>query len=233
MTTQQIKDIAHLVSMRTSLDPSHELTWWRGQSCDWDLVPHVYRMPSGAEQDLVTLFTQKAYPRYHDCPRSDDRISWLFLMQHYGLPTRLLDWTESPLIAAYFACNDAGYDNSDGVVWGLLPYKLNQSVSKRTQLFEEDDKHLTHLINAHFSRCGFAATVKPVAAMNTCPRNPRMAAQLSRFTIHGDKIPLTKMSGADNFLVKLNIPAAAKHNMRLDLGVLGIRRSACSLTWKT
>ena len=39
------------------------------------------------------------------------------IAQHYGVPTRLLDWSENPLVGIYFAINDGNYDNEDGVIW--------------------------------------------------------------------------------------------------------------------
>jgi len=53
-------------------------------------------------------------------PRSSDRLGWLAIMQHYGAPTRLLDFTYSPYVALYFALRQHGENESDSVdVWAL------------------------------------------------------------------------------------------------------------------
>ena len=45
-------------------------------------------------------------------------MEWLSLMRHYGIPTRLLDWTHSFLVAAYFAVDDADKAR-DCAIWAL------------------------------------------------------------------------------------------------------------------
>src|SRR5690606_36926394 len=57
-------------------------------------------------------------------PRDD--WEWLFLMQHYGVPTRLLDWTDSPLVALFFAVYNVDRDDRDASLWVLLPAALNR-----------------------------------------------------------------------------------------------------------
>lgn len=96
--------------------------WWRGHaSAAFTLVPGIHRggKEPDREKNLFARFRVKAVARYSSCPSENDNASWLFLMQHYGLPTRLLDWSESILVATFFACSER--DGEDGDVWGLHP----------------------------------------------------------------------------------------------------------------
>jgi len=58
------------------------------------------------ERELLQSFREKARHHVATVPASDDSASWLAMMQHYGVPTRLLDWTRSAEVGLYFALEE-------------------------------------------------------------------------------------------------------------------------------
>ncbi len=220
----EVEDVARFVTLTTELTrlfPGR--AWYRGQSnSSWNLRPAVAREEhkAGHEPNRSLNFMRRARTRYRDCPAQNDLPGWLFLMQHYGLHTRLLDWTELPLVALFFAVT--GSEAADAAIFVLAPHRVNAEHGHPAAILLPHHPHAKKLISSAFkttdSTSGVVAILPPEIDF-------RMLLQRSGFTVHGDRTPLDSHPRKDQFLSKLTIPQKCRASIRNQLSALGIDRS--------
>lgn len=163
--------------------------WFRGEAdVSWKLKPRVYREGSSdKEREMIRDFKLRA-PSLMDKPHQDD-MELFFIMQHYGVPTRLIDWTESHLIALFFAA-EKGSSNTDGRVWILAPASLNEvssnEVGGRVPM-SSDEVFQHYTINVDARPLVRYPQSKTPLAVRPLRSSSRIVAQRGMFTIHGSQ----------------------------------------------
>src|SRR6266699_5380093 len=85
------------------------------------------------EKRILRIFKRKAIHFLQHVPDRDDDFQWLALMQDHGAPTRLLDFTWSPYVAAFFALQSTTHD---GGIWACNPVEI-VNVTERLNKFLE------------------------------------------------------------------------------------------------
>jgi FRG domain-containing protein len=181
---QDWDDFLRISSEFTIGPPAALLYACRGQArADWSLSPSLqrYRDPSlsceqvlAVEEEALKDFVSQALPhlRPEFLGSQANRLQRWAIMQHYGAPTRLLDWTTSIFVAAYFAAEQAW--DSDGAVWMVhLPSLSQKMVSQYPEL---EHRTIAEFVNQPNS---------PMAVLPWVPtiKTDRMIAQQGIFTL--------------------------------------------------
>jgi hypothetical protein len=223
--------------------------WYRGQTQQsYSLMPSLMRgYPDpdeeetwdfiwGEEQDLYWEFAARAR-ELHNVVDEDWDI--LFAMQHYGVPTRLLDWTETLAVSVYFALHRFSANPGEPLVidkmdapciWVMNPFELNtwsmgegdpRDLYDPKNLGWDDERREFFGYSDLFLEGGMDWDF-PVAVYPR-QRTTRMQVQRGWFTIHGDKfVALDSLEQQNRFLRKVIIPPEAELGAREFLHNAGI-----------
>lgn len=161
------------------------------------------------EQSIFRLFKQQSRPFLSFIPT---KWEYLAIAQHHGLPTRLMDWTHNPLVAAYFAVENK--HDGDSVVYAF-----------KDKAFIDSEK------DSDPFRFGCVARYMPTHV------TPRISAQAGLFTIHPNpKEPFTSPN-----LKKITIKNGFRKKLKYILYKYGIHRAslfpdldglAKNITWR-
>ena len=154
--------------------------YFRGDQRPSDLRPHVGRPQTfadkttsllGSEYQLLNRFKRFGYQEFN---RAASDWEALFLARHYDLPTRILDWTASPLVALYFSCSARKPDVLAGTVWGIL---RQPDIPKPIDVFDLDPNR------GPFTLYASRSAIKIVFPMYN---SGRIVAQRGLFTWHSE-----------------------------------------------
>ena len=149
------------------------------------------------ESRILRVFKRKAHQFVDQPPDANDDFQWLALMQHHGAPTRLIDFTWSPYVAAFFALERTV---ADGVVWAMNKTRIDRS--RPPQPVRTDPR-----VPGNFSRYFLKGTRRFIWMGEPHTMNSRLIAQSGTFAVPGVlDLPVEEILSdrdQDNILAKI------------------------------
>ena len=158
----------------------------------------VKRTLEDEEKLMLNKFEQRAVPYLQFQPTN--RFDWLALAQHHGLPTRLLDWTLNPLVAAYFAVRDDLFRGRSRIYVAERIPELD--LETFTDPFAVDQVY--RYVPSHVS--------------------PRLVAQAGLFTVHPD--PQAAFDNDPSITEIIEIEDSARREIKLTLSQFGVHEAS-------
>ncbi len=206
--------------------------WFRGEAGDSDeLKPRLFQQNLN-ENLLLQTFRRQAGGLVQNPPARENTDQWLFLAQHYGVPTRLLDWTEGALLATYFAVNRS---QPNPRLFMLNPHALNELASGESldgrnfslSWFRGGSQNIRLAWEEGNSTVGYELPIALPATFH----DYRMLSQRSCFTVHGrmklglKESLLGKTDRIQDILIEYHIDEEHSSSITRELRWLGITQT--------
>ena len=230
--SREISSVSDLIRAVPDIDHAHVRRWFRGHKRKgWSLVPRVYRGHFATKSEEDRLKTERFMTSDFRILSSSIRRGsetdeeLYFLQQHYRMPTRLLDWTNNPLAAMFFAVEEEEKEE-DGELFMMDAWKFEPNAGRNAygrDFFGIADaghpvfRKALHRIS-QWSKDQFPDFIVPVRPHNF---DVRINLQRSFFTFHVPR--QAEITEAINpSLTGFNIMKNTKARIRKELDMLGI-----------